>query len=269
MLLRLLGVVMSDDPPETTHGVLDKAVFAVCELLALAFGLPFGEDLYRGTAVSRDHLLYLSIGILFAVAGVAPSAIRLMLKNRQKPVSRLQYLHTVDTELGAAIRMVAWRSALGKLYAAQFLVSKNPQPVPEERVMQWIASTIQRALASGELEAHGRLPGQMDFRPIPRTHWFSTGFAMRPDGVTLWQLVMFPTGGAYISPDWEVTADDPAAETRTAQLKSYDSIIMNSRQIEKLWPVNDAKIDKELKRLLKQAKKAGADQAEIDKLWPN
>jgi hypothetical protein len=75
------------------------------------------------------------------------------------------------------------------------------------------------------------------------------------DKLSLWRMVLVPTGVSEILPDG------------TAQLEQYDSLIVNSRQFEALWPLRDKKADKERKRLLKIAKKAGADRAEIAKLW--
>ncbi|MGA8499461.1 MAG: hypothetical protein WB764_28540 [Xanthobacteraceae bacterium] len=53
-----------------THA--DKAVFGLCELLALLFGLPFGDDLYHDKPLSSIggwHWFYLAIAVAFAVAG--------------------------------------------------------------------------------------------------------------------------------------------------------------------------------------------------------
>jgi hypothetical protein len=47
----------------------DKAVVAICELLGLLFGLPFGDDLYHNEPVTGWHLFYLAIGIVFAGGG--------------------------------------------------------------------------------------------------------------------------------------------------------------------------------------------------------
>jgi hypothetical protein len=47
----------------------DKGMFGLCELLALLFGLPFGEDLYHGNPITGWHWFYLVIAILFAAGG--------------------------------------------------------------------------------------------------------------------------------------------------------------------------------------------------------
>ncbi len=50
----------------------DKAMFGLCELLALLFGLPFGDDLYHDKPIANIgawHWFYLGIAALFAVTG--------------------------------------------------------------------------------------------------------------------------------------------------------------------------------------------------------
>ena len=50
-------------------GYVDKAVLSLFELLALMFGLPFGDDLFHEKPVTNLHLVYLGIGALFALGG--------------------------------------------------------------------------------------------------------------------------------------------------------------------------------------------------------
>ena len=47
----------------------DKAVAAISELLALLFGLPFGEDIYHGLPISAWHWFFFIVAVLFAGAG--------------------------------------------------------------------------------------------------------------------------------------------------------------------------------------------------------
>jgi hypothetical protein len=47
----------------------DKAVVAICELLGLLFGLPFGDDLYHNEPVTGWHIFYLAVGLVFAGGG--------------------------------------------------------------------------------------------------------------------------------------------------------------------------------------------------------
>lgn len=175
----------------------------------------------------------------------------------------LGYLSSEDAELGPAVRDMAWRSAWGKWFASQHLGSSNKA---NELIMHAATHIVQDALTDGQLEVRGRRPGQMDYEPIDRTHWRSTGLHMIPDSRSLWKMILIPRGGAEITPDGKVIGRDQEAVQRTDRLATYDSLIVNSRQFEKLWPRKDGATDLARKRLLKKAKKAGADPAEIAKL---
>jgi class 3 adenylate cyclase len=54
-----------------TNPAVDNAVLGLCEVLALVFALPFGEDLYKGTPVAAWHYVYLAIGLVFGLVGPA------------------------------------------------------------------------------------------------------------------------------------------------------------------------------------------------------
>jgi hypothetical protein len=188
-------------------------------------------------------------------------------KREAKP-KPLEYLGHEDAELGPAIRDMAWRSAWGRWYAAQRL-SSNPKGLPEHRedeLMHVAANQVWQALLDGKLEARGRKPGELDYESIPATHWRSSPLHMVRDNVTLWRMILIPTGGAEISPDGTVTAHDHVAKERTDNLAAYDSIIVRARQFESLWPRIERKTDGERRRLLKAARKANAAPSEIEKL---
>ncbi len=178
----------------------------------------------------------------------------------------LAYLDNEDSELGGAILDMVWRSAWAKCFAAQYLATNNHHPASEEHVMQIATGIVHDALMNGHLEARGRKPGQMDYEPIPQTHWRSTALHMIPDRRSLWKMILIPTGGVEIHPDGTVAGHDQKAEQRTDRLAAYDSLIVSARQFEKLWPRKDKDTDIDRKRLLKTARKAGADPAEIEKL---
>jgi hypothetical protein len=184
---------------------------------------------------------------------------------RQVTDPPLDYLSYEDSELGGAIRDMAWFSAWGKWFASQTLVT-NRRPMDEGTVMQTAAGQVLDALMDGRLEARGRRPGQLDYEPIPQTHWRSTAFHMAKDSRSIWKMVLIPRGGAEIHPDGRVVGRDQDAIQRTDQLATYDSIIINSRQFEKLWPRRDESTDAARKKVLKKAKKAGVDPAEIAKV---
>jgi hypothetical protein len=167
---------------------------------------------------------------------------------------------------GSAVSDMVWCSAWGKSFAAQYLATNSHHPVSEEYMMQIATHLVQKALMDGRLEAQGRKPGQLDYEPIPRTHWRSTGLHMIKDNRTIWKMILIPGGGAEIHPDGTVVGRDQEAVQRTDLLATYDSLIVSARQFEKLWPRKDRKTDIARKRLLKKARKAGAAPAEIEKL---
>src|SRR5260370_35715560 len=105
----------------------------------------------------------------------------------------------------------------------------------------------------------------MELAPIHPTPWRSTGLHMIPDSLSLWKMILIPRGGAEITPDGKVIGRDQDAVQRTDRLATYDSLIVNARQFEKLWPRKDKDTDAARKVLLKKAKKAGADLTEIAK----
>ena len=178
----------------------------------------------------------------------------------------LGYLHAEDSELGSAISDMVWCSAWGKWFAAQYLATNNHHPASEEYVMQIATSIVHDALMDGRLEAQGRKPWQLDYEPIPRTHWHSTALHMIKDNRTIWKMILIPCGGAEIHPGGTVVGHNQEAVQRTDRLTAYDSLIVSARQFEKLWPRKDKDTDTARKRLLKKAKKAGADPAEIENL---
>ncbi len=185
---------------------------------------------------------------------------------RPRPASALTYLRDEDSELGGAIRDMVWRSAWGKWFTAQSLANSGPTPVNEQYIMGTATRQVLDTLTNGQLEVRGRRPGQMDYESIPQTHWRSTALHMIPDSCSLWKMILIPRGGVEIQPDGNVIGSDPESVARTDELAAYDSLIVKARQFEKLWPRKDKDTDAARKALLKKAKKAGANPAEIVKL---
>jgi hypothetical protein len=68
----------SPKPERKFWSYIDKAVLSLFELLALMFGLPFGDDLFHEKPVTNLHLVYLSIGALFAIGGPMFPLVRTM-----------------------------------------------------------------------------------------------------------------------------------------------------------------------------------------------
>jgi len=161
---------------------------------------------------------------------------------------------------------MVWRSAWGKWYTAQSLANNAPKPVNEPLIMGTATHLVLDNLMNGQLQVRGRRPGQMDYESIPQTHWRSTALHMIPDSRSLWKMILIPRGGAEILPNGTVIGRDQNSIARTDELAAYDSLIVNARQFEKLWPRKDKDTDAARKALLKKAKKAGANPAEIEKL---
>jgi hypothetical protein len=166
--------------------------------------------------------------------------------------SNLAYLSHEDSQLGPAIRDMAWYSSWGKWYAAQSLATNNHQPINEGTLVSMAAGIVCDALMDGELEARGRLPGETEYQDISKDTWRLAGLISKPHAASLWTVQIIPRRGV-----------DPV---RISKLLSYDSILVNSRRFESLWPRKDKKIDAARKRLLKKAREEGADEVEIQKL---
>jgi hypothetical protein len=113
-----------------------------------------------------------------------------------------------------------------------------------------MADKVMDKILDGELEVRGRRPGQVDYEPIPRTHWRSSAFYVDKDQVALWKIVICPRGGVRIDPDGSIHAEDAVAAQRTAML-DYDSYLVDGYQFETLWPRREVGADAEIKKLLK------------------
>jgi hypothetical protein len=166
--------------------------------------------------------------------------------------SNLAYLSHEDSQLGPAIRDMAWYSSWGKWFAAQALATNNHQPINEGTLVSIAAGLVTDALMDGMLQARGRLPNEIEYQDISKETWRLAGLISKAHPASQWTVEIIPRGGV-----------DPE---RISKLLSYDSIIVNSRQFESLWPRKDMKRDAARKRLLKKAREEGADEAEIQKL---
>jgi hypothetical protein len=257
--LRLFGIRMSDEASDTIGGGLRNW------LGALGFIVPLiGAEIIREGGQKW-------IGAVLIVSGLpiywSPAIWKRLRRGKPAPteLAPLGYLDDEDSDLGSAIRDMARCSAWGKGIAAQYLATNDHHPASEEHVMQIAASLVHNALMDGRLEAQGRKRGQLDYEPIPRTHWRSTGLYMIKDNrTTTWKMVLIPAGCFEIHPDGTVVGYDQEAVQRTDRLAA--DMIVSARQFEKLWPRKDKDTDIARKRLLKTARKAGADPAEIEKL---
>jgi hypothetical protein len=184
---------------------------------------------------------------------------------RTKP-AELQYLSARDMDLNGAILTAARVSAYGRWFAAQHLVLQGG-PIEPRYLIQVMAGQVMDSMLNGEIEVCGRKPGQMDYEAIPRTHWRSSTFFVIEDKFTLWRVALAPRGGAEISRDGEIVRSDHAPSTeRNAQLRDYDSLIVDAYQFERVFPRNDPLADKKRREFLGQARKRGLDKDEIGRL---
>jgi hypothetical protein len=263
--LRPFGINMADDASETFGGGLRNYLGAIGFILPLV-GV---EELVRHFVDTTHPSLpwWASTGLIAIGLPIywSPAIWKKVHGKPESPAQKpLEYLRDENAGLGSAIRDMAWSSAWGKWYAAQQLA--NSHRPDEAGLMRAADFNVRQALVNGHLKARGRRPGQLDYEDIPATHWHSTVPHMIPDSRSLWKMILIPTGGAEFQPDGTIIGHDTAATERTALLQQYDSIIINAREFEKLWPRKDAKADSGRRHNLKLAKKAGVDPSELAKL---
>jgi len=168
-----------------------------------------------------------------------------------------RYLFSTDTEVGSAIKMMAWASAWGKWFSAQLLANQD-RPIDKEgvdrQVMQIAASLVTDAAMDGKLEVRGRRPDSVSYEVIPREAWRLIALVMRPDLRSLWRAAVIPRG---VPVSWDDGKLDTQPPSRVVHIFEYDSLIIDSRQFEELWPKKDQATDEERERLLQTAEHKG------------
>jgi hypothetical protein len=133
--------------------------------------------------------------------------------------------------------------------------------------MHRMASKAMDKILDGDVEVRGRKPGQMDYEPIPRTHWQSSAFFVVEDPYSLWRIKLAPRGGAELDRDGIIVrSDDAVATERNAQLGAYDMFLVDAYQFERAFPRNEAVADKKRRRFLWQARWRRLDKNEIKRL---
>jgi len=176
--------------------------------------------------------------------------------DKQESEEADRYLSSTDTELGSAIIMMAWASAWGKWFSAQLLANENraiDKEGSDKQVMQIAASLVVDAAMDGKLEVRGRPPASISYEPIPQEAWRLIALHMVPDSHSLWRAIVIPRGGAEVI-DGKLQTQP---QQRVAHIFSYDSLIVNSRQFEGLWPKKNLATDEARERLLKTAEQKG------------
>ena len=123
--------------------------------------------------VERNYFLALVLlGLAFASVLVTVNWEKIFgwhLQSDAKP--ELTYLRNEDSQLGPAIRDMAWYSSWGKWYAAQSLATNNHQPIDEGRLVSTAAGIVCEALLDGMLQARGSLPSEIEYQDISKETW--------------------------------------------------------------------------------------------------
>jgi hypothetical protein len=162
-----------------------------------------------------------------------------------------QYLPDRDEELGLAIYLMALRSAWGRWFSAQHL-SMTGKPIEEKYLMMMASVLVVDKARDGALEIHGRPKDGIDYKSIPREHWRLIGLDVTPDARRIWTISIIPCSD--VKPK------------RISELLRYDSLVIDSRQFEKLWPLREPATDAARLKLLEQAKTSGVHHLLIEKL---
>jgi hypothetical protein len=236
---------------------IERFVLAILAALAvlLAITNPMG---FSGTA------RVIGVIVIVILAAVAAYFAERHGELRWERVRRLwrrtrddRYLSSTDTDLGSAIKMMAWASAWGKWFSAQLLANQD-RPIDKEgvdrQVMQIAASLVTDAATDGKLEIRGRPPNSISYEVIPREAWRLVALHMHPDLRSLWRVGVFPRGVAVTFEDGKPDIQPPA---RVAHIFEYDSLIVDSRKFEQLWPKKDRATDRARHRLLLKAARRG------------
>ena len=174
-------------------------------------------------------------------------------KQESKRTATPKYLTSEDEELSSAIRMMVWRSAWGRWYAAQHLANNEHKPAREASLFMAASSLVLDEAMNGNLEIKGRRPDGIAYEPIPKETW-RLAFLREVDADprALWRTKPAPRDGV-----------DPK---RIQTLLDYDSLTVRSEQFERIWPRDDPETDRVRKELLKKAAAAGVSADEIKAL---
>jgi hypothetical protein len=192
--------------------------------------------------------------ILLAILLVATFEYAVRLRFPPKPGLRpLRYLSNAESDLGTVVRGVAWHSAWGKWYSAQMLAQQGKlDEFGEPFVVQTAKSLVCKAMMDGDLLVRGRPPDETGYELILNTDWRLAALWVERDPATRWRVVVRPR-----------TDVDP---TLISRLLNYQDLIMESRQVEELWPAEEPATDAARRKLLRKAKRANADPAAIARL---
>ena len=132
------------------------------------------------------------------------------------------YLGDTDSELTLAVYLAARNSGLGKWQRSQPGGTKGDEVATCGHVMNMLSSDVVDKAMNGALEIRGRVPNQVSYTLIPKETWRLAFLNVVSDPIVIWKVKAAPR--ANVDPD------------RIREVLSYDSLLVNSRQFETLYP---------------------------------
>jgi hypothetical protein len=137
--------------------------------------------------------------------------------------TRPDYLSDIETELSMALWVASMKSAWAKWFAAQPGVAKTDDAAQDlGYVISILASKVCDNAMNGELEIRGRAPDQIAYTTIPRETWRLAALGVVRNSMTIWKVTVIPRSGVE--------------QNRIRDVLGYDSLIVDSRQFEALYP---------------------------------
>lgn len=253
-----MGALMADAATPINWADIARYIFWI--VLVFSFGLEGVVKLLEG-----EFRISAIAFATMAALGIVGVSWEIFAHKREEKRNHLEYLSGTDSDLGSSIITMARRSAWGRWYAVQHLIAAG-STIGMLYLLQIAGSVVWQKILNGNLEVRGRRPGQLEYEVIPRTHWQSSAFHFVNDPMSLWKMIIVPTGGVEIARDGAIVrATDSAAAARTSQL-AYDSFLIDAYQFEKLWPKKDTVADRARRKLLRKAWWRGLDKDERTRL---
>ena len=177
---------------------------------------------FNGLAIA---IICLAVAALVAILLLCTILIRNSLADVASVATTLQpdYLSDIDSELTLALWMGATKSAWAKWFQAQpGAVAGATEHEALGYVISVLASKVCAEAMNGELEIRGRPATQVAYTSIPKETWRLAAFAVDSDPRAIWKVKIIPRSDV-----------DPG---RIREALSYDSLLVDSRQFEALYP---------------------------------
>ena len=164
---------------------------------------------------------WLVAGVLTITAAIFGPDLVERIRRRLRPFDPGVYLSSKDSELSTAIVLMVILSAWGRWYRQQ---SSDDSGVGNASTLGAACHLVLDAAMNEKLSLRGRPPGQIEYEPISPLVWRLAALAPQPDNAQFWEVRPVPRYGV-----------DPA---QIARLLNYESIIVDSKEFQGLWPRN-------------------------------